>query len=428
MRADEPHTDNSPVYHLHRYILGWCLFDFTTSVLMANGALYFPSWIVVQNGISSLSFNSCIIISTILALLMGPILGTLTDSAARPILALRVTTTVMFLCAFTLYLLSQFVTLSQIRSIAVLGAFTILFTSYQIGIVFYNSLLQFLRRFGDERTVSGLGIAANWSGAVFGILFVLPFAQGIIPLPSSPGSEAAFLVASLLFLFLSLVSFFLLPDDKAISLNRPLSGLVEKPQGIFLSVIKNRQILWFLAGYMLFMDAILTVQNNLAIYMTISLELTSGSQALMFLLLFVTAAAGGVLSTLLLRRFDPYVVLTWNFGIWIFLFPMMASVPNFSFQAICIGIAGFLFGIAMSVTRVAYVRVIPVSQAGKYFGFYNSFERSASILGPLAWGFVTTSLSSVGQSISLRVALGTMTLFVLLAIVALRYASPGKPT
>ena len=59
---------------------------------------------------------------------------------------------------------------------------------------------------------------------------------------------------------------------------------------------KDRGALWFLCSYALFMDAILTIQYNIAIYLSRVLGFTAQDQATMFLVLFVGAAIGGLLT------------------------------------------------------------------------------------------------------------------------------------
>jgi UMF1 family MFS transporter len=58
----------------------------------------------------------------------------------------------------------------------------------------------------------------------------------------------------------------------------------------------------------------------------------------------------------------------------------------------------------------------PPSKLGEYFGFYSTFQKFASIIGPLTWGAVTLLLKNQGEfryrmailSLSLLMLIGTL--------------------
>ena len=64
---------------------------------------------------------------------------------------------------------------------------------------------------------------------------------------------------------------------------------------------------------------------------------------------------------------------------------------------------GIGWGGFYSLSRAMLVKISPKEQLGEYFGFYSTFERFASIIGPTLWG-VTITLLAHNSALKYRVA------------------------
>jgi MFS-type transporter involved in bile tolerance (Atg22 family) len=63
--------------------------------------------------------------------------------------------------------------------------------------------------------------------------------------------------------------------------------------------------------------------------------------------------------------------------------------------------------------------LLSTEEMGYGFSFYTLLERCSSLVGPLAWGGIIAILGT--DSRSYRVAIGSMTLFVLLGLVIVSF-------
>jgi len=76
---------------------------------------------------------------------------------------------------------------------------------------------------------------------------------------------------------------------------------------------------------------------------------------------------------------------------------------NFSILLVVLVFAGIGWGGFYSLSRVMLVKISPSEQLGEYFGFYSTFERFASIIGPTLWG-VTMTILAHNSMLKYRVA------------------------
>lgn len=58
------------------------------------------------------------------------------------------------------------------------------------------------------------------------------------------------------------------------------------------------------------------------------------------------------------------------------------------------GIAGLVIGGVQSLSRSMYASLIPVAQAGEFFGFFNMMGKFAAVLGPLLLAAVSLETGS----------------------------------
>ena len=57
---------------------------------------------------------------------------------------------------------------------------------------------------------------------------------------------------------------------------------------------------------------------------------------------------------------------------------------------------GLGWGGYYATARALLVNISPAKQLGEYFGFYSTFQKFASIIGPLTWGGITLMLTNYG--------------------------------
>lgn len=366
-----------------RFVLGWALYDFACSFLMVNGGIYFPVWLVSRAGATATEFNLTLVMSGITALIFGPWLGRVADNIRRPILFLRLASSAMFACPLSLFAIdSGYLPDSWTHPSAMVALFVV-YVAFQFAGVFYNALIPARANLEEFQRISGIGTAASWLGAIVGIIITYPFVTGLINI-GVIGEAGAFLPSAIGFGFLAVMAFALLPTDRSLTLHEAGEEAPSQSRSVYRALFHTKGLMWLVIAIMLLLDALLTIQNNLSIYIKETENVTSGTTAILFLLLLTFACFGGVTATWLSRR-HTYLSLRIATVLWSSLLVTMALTHGLYVLGIELGIAGLLTGFTLATGRAAFLEYVPQRRAAEYFGVYSSVERTASLSGPLLW-------------------------------------------
>jgi MFS transporter, UMF1 family len=389
---------------------GWYLYDFGNSILIVNGGLYFPQWLVAGNQVSDAVYNACFILSSILLLTIAPLVGLAADYTKRPFRYLIVSSALLVVAGVGVGL-APFIADRPFRvTIAVISFFFVLVT-YQLSLVFYNSLLGYVSDEKDYERVSGRGFAWGWMGGIAGIAFSLPFSRagqdssGIYCILPSAVLTAAVMTVSLC--LMSRRKNELSEGASILKIQATVKSATVPPNG--------KSTIWtFLLCYFFFSDAVLTLQNNSTIYMEAVLRMDDRYKAAQFLLVLVTSAIGSLLSEWVARKVGLrealwYVIFAAAFVI--FLTPFFTGLVEFS---AAVAFMGLLNGCIWSLSRVFFIELIPEGRRNTYFGFYATFERFSTLIGPLTWTVVVSYIDS--DPGRYRVAWGTMSSFLFISL------------
>ena len=165
-----------------RIIGAWGLFDFANSILVINGGLYFSQWLADSYVGGESWFNYSLAITSFIVLITGPIIGAIGDRKNSWMKILWLTTALMSFCTLGIAILPRVFLSGALLLLFPLILFCLINYCYQISTLFYNSLLGKIAKPEAYARVSGFGGAMGWSGAIFGLGVILPFAEGKIKL------------------------------------------------------------------------------------------------------------------------------------------------------------------------------------------------------------------------------------------------------
>jgi len=153
------------------------------------------------------------------------------------------------------------------------------------------------------------------------------------------------------------------------------------------SLRADRNVLWFLAAYWLYIDGVYTI-IKMAVDYGLSQGLTAtdvtGAILLTNFIGFPAALAFGALGTRLGPRPAIYLALVIYIAATA-LAVFLTTAAQFYALAATIGLVQ---GGVQSLSRSLYARLIPAEMSGEYFGFYNMLGKFSSILGPVLAGTV----------------------------------------
>jgi len=387
----------------------WSLYDFANSIVYINFILYFAQWIVVDAGLSDFSYNAIFAITTAILLFTAPILAARTDLHGGGKFWLNISTiSTFFFYGLVAILASMNSNVWLIALFFLIGQYF-----YQLSFVFYNPMLDEIADDAHKSRVSGIGNFSSSLGFVVGILITLPFADSrIIPL----------LISVPVFFILALPMMIFFKESKK-HVNEVNTSLIQnetktsiKKMIAFFAVSAATPML---VAFFFFNDALLTVSNNYSIYLERVFHSPDTAKSILLLAILVMSAIGSVIAGWLGDKIGALKTLKYIMFGWVVALPVLALAPNFLVAAILSPIMGLLIGSAWTVTRAYLTAVLPKKDMRYGFSFYTIAERFATFVGPLTWGGIIWAMDT--QVIAYRVAVGAMTIFVIVGLIVLHY-------
>ncbi len=123
----------------------WSLYDFAnTPLTVAMGGLYLAQWVVIDNKFPDIWYGGAFTLVTIILLITSPFLGAWSDKVGRRMPFLKWTTVVLIVVGIAMGLVAVSPISRVPKVIIVLTLFVVLQYFYQISLIFYNALLNYL--------------------------------------------------------------------------------------------------------------------------------------------------------------------------------------------------------------------------------------------------------------------------------------------
>lgn len=406
----------------------WTLYDFANSIAIIVFTLYFSQWLVIDQGVQDLWYNLLFVGSTILVFGVGPVMGIIADKRGVQMPYLRLTTTLQFIALVVASILA--VAFPEHHGVVILAALAFMVANflYQLTFIFYNALLPNIAPPERHGHVSGIGQAGNFLGSVTGLVLTLPLATGAIYLFGNPGRAQTFLPSVILFFVLALPALILLKDTREA---RNISVRVAEEYRNFFqsfrSLIQNPGLGRYLLAFFFFNDAMLTAQNNIAIYLEQVFHVVDKTKSFFFLGVLLTSVVGALVSGRIADKIGLKRSLMILLSCWTAFFLVLGMITSFVTFAVFAAGMGFLFGATWTVTRAVMAYLTPVEHLNEGFSWYTLAERFSTFIGPLAWGLITYLLLPQGV-FRYHVAMASMSAFVLIGLLIARKIPSDKKT
>jgi UMF1 family MFS transporter len=401
---------------MNRRILSWCLFDFANSSYSAViAAVVFPVFYthtVVGNeaGQGDLWWGRAIALSMGLVAVSSPFLGGVADH-------MRIRKRLLFF--FTALCIIAVACFSFLRKGMVIeGFFLIVLANIGLegGLVFYNSFLREITDTAHQGRVSAWGYGIGYAGSIISLVIALLL------------TERGFLtfvwpMVSLFFAFFSLPAFLHLPPDRRETVGLPKAALggLRSTWTKLRRMLADREQRKFLFAYLLYEDGVNTVIVFSSIFAATTLGFTTKELVWMYLIVQGTALMGAFLMARSIDYSGPKFVVSVTLTLWI----AVALAAYFAygktpFFAIACA-AGFGLGTIQAASRAFYTQFIPEGEESEYFGVYSLVGKSSAILGPLLFGFISSTFGSQ------RPAVLSVAVFFIAGLVLVRTVRGGGP-
>lgn len=362
----------------------------------AIGSLFFSQWLILDKHVDQIWYGLTFALSTILLLLTAPFLGAWSDKTGKRLPFLRNITFLLMVFGFILAFTINSPSPKNFIVILALIIFFILQYFYQSSLIFYNSLLDYVSNARNRGKISGIGNASGWFGGIIATFVLLQFAQKHIVLIGETGRAQVFLPAAVLFTVLTLPTILFFKEAKKENKTSFLSVQKGAISGIKELLKKNKNVTIFLFGFHFVADGLLTAILYFAIFLNEVYKIPDTQKfyilgiASVFAILgsFIFGKLGdkvGLKKMLLISCIDlvaMFLVIALTSKVWV-LYPFAV-------------ILGLGWGGFDTTARALLIKISPPLELAEYFGFYSTFEKFASVTGPILWGIIILFSANYG--------------------------------
>jgi UMF1 family MFS transporter len=444
----------------------WALYDFANTIFSMNiTTLYFTVWLVSDLGASNTVYAIANGLSSAMVFLSIPILGAVSDARRRRKWWVVSFTLIACVCCALIGVFGQTTvpligdqvvgadpapatwTAGATNLFWVLGAFIAANYAFQAAQPFYNAMLPELVPADEQGRMSGIGVAVGYVGSIVGVLLVIPYFTGglpiigklddgllttmrSIPFTEHGGRVSTFVPTALLFLAFSLPLILFCRDHD------PAPGKVRLAwRAAFDQVLhtlrdarRHPGALRFIVTTFIYQDAVGTIIGFMTLYTVKAVGFERGTETTLFLVLTVPAIFGSYFYGWLVDKWSPKRALSATLATWVVVLVAMMAVPGKSAFWI-VGIAiGLNYGGVNATERPVLLSLVPDAQAGRYFSLLLLSSRAAAIAGPLIWAIIVDSLEApLGTAVAYRLAVGVLALMFVVAWWLLRGVPDRKP-
>lgn len=399
-----------------KHIISWTLFDFANSSYSAVIiAVIFPVYyanVIVGNdaGIGDLWWGRAISVSMAVVALSSPLLGGIADYGGFRKKFLFLYTTLSVSAIASLFILEKGMVVEGFMLIVAANI------GMEGGLVFYNSFLPRIAPREYQGRVSAWGFMVGYAGSILSLLIA-------IPLVKAGQFKATWLMVAFFFAICSLPAFAFLPADRRTDLSMVHSAMrgLRYTTKTLKEIWKRTEPRKFLFSYLIYQDGV----NTVIVFSSIFAATTLGfkPQELIFLYLVVqsTALLGSLVMAKPIDLWGPKKVVVLSLLMWSSVAILAFFIQTKTHFWMLASLAGLGLGTVQAGSRAFYTQFIPEGREAEYFGVYSLVGKSSAILGPLVFGYISTTFGSQ------RPAILSVAAFFLIGLIILKFVRGGGP-
>lgn len=361
-------------------IFAWSVYDLANTVYSALFiTLFFPDFVKNYLGGTETHLGLIVGTSTILSILVVPVVGALSDQVGRRMPFLIVLTVGCCAAVFGV----AFSSLKLAVTLAIVSNFF-----YSIAIAVYDALLPKLAPPEERGSVSGLGTAVGYLGTHISLGAAIVLMQ-FLGWNTEVGVRGTFVLVAVLFLGFSLYPFVVIREPKTASgrsLREDLRASFASVASTLRGVHRVPGFLPFLAGVFLYGNAIYAVITFLYAFSNETLGLTPQQFVYIYAGMAVAAALGSYAAGKLVDRIGAMRVLLMEGVLWVLVVVSLMFVGNVPTFVVAGCVGGVALGTHWTATRPMLIRFANPSAMGEYFGFLALVNKASGAVGPLVFG------------------------------------------
>lgn len=425
---------------------------------MNVATLYFSVWLVDDLGASNTVYAVANAVASLMVVFAIPVLGSMSDVRRRRKPWVVGFTLLSCLATAAIGIFGQRLPLvgSEVlgavsvpagwhanagQLLWVLAAFAIANFAYQAAMPFYNAMMPELVPLEEQGRLSGFGTALGYVGSIAGVILVVPFFNGklpvigalgsgtmhalraVMPFTAHAGRVSTFVPTGVLFLVFSLPLFIFCRDHNAAPRGTRVdwTRAFHEVAATLRDARKHPGTLRFIITSFVYQDAIGTIVGFMTLYAVKAVGFDKGAEITLFLVLTIPAIFGSYIYGLLVDRIGAKRSLNLTLLLWIVLLGAMIAVPSKTGFWIVGLMIGLNFGGVPTAERPVLLSLVPDEEAGRYFSLMLLSARAAAIAGPLIWGLTVDTLEPrLGTAIAYRAAVTSVALMFVISLIIFR--------
>ena len=365
-------------------IKSWIAYDagnsaFATTVIAAFFPLFFSSYWAgnIDEITSAKYFTAGLTIMNLVILIGMPIIGAITDVK-------NLTKTFFSVFSFLgALLVISFAFVSENEWLFALILYGIALFCFSAAIVLYDKILIYISSSHNISKVSGFGYSVGYLGG--GTLFVIN--AFMVMNPSFFGLENSAAAIKLSFVTVGIwwiiftLPLFINYEQPKIQEGKIIDAF-KQIYKTFIDITNQKNIVLFLIAFFLYIDGVHTVISLAAIFAN-GIGIGQESIILALILVQFVAAPATFIWSYVSTRYGDKMVIYMSILIYIGVIFYSMGLDNayeFYFMA---GSIGSVQGGIQASSRSLFAKIIPEDKSGEFFGFYNTFGRAGSVIGPL---------------------------------------------
>ena len=180
-----------------------------------------------------------------------------------------------------------------------------------------------------------------------------------------------------------------------------------------LSTIKDikqyKRVAWFLIGFYLLNDALVTIFAFVPIFIKVTLKMTFSEITTLLLIVQLIGFPATIFFGWLSDKRGPKKILLTTIVLWgIIVLGISLATSKVFFYVMAI-LTGFVIGSSQAIARSWFSKIIPREKMGQFFGFNGFASKIAATTGPLIFGII--SWITANQ----RLAMGTLLIYFIIS-------------
>ncbi len=403
----------------------WALYDWANSawsaiIITFIFSRYFVDVLSPNPDQGTLFWTWTIGLSSLLAAIISPVVGGISDQTNKSKLWLVFTTSIYALIAISLW----FAEPNLINLFIIIILIFIGNLAYEISQIFYNGQLRLITNKKNFAKLSGLAWGLGYAGTV--VIFIIYY--GLFFLPSEPiinldinryeNIRISFLITGIWIILFSLPLFIILKESRLEELNTK-NSVIESFKQVkitFKEIKKYKNLVWFLIARLFYMDGINAIFAVAAIYATIVFGMSTTDIIMLGIGTNIAAGIGSCIFSFIENKLgSKNTIILSLICIFIISFIILFVDQKNLFIILAIILSTF-FGPVQSASRVYFAKSIPENKKFEFFGFYSFSGKVTSFIGPVLYGTVAFIFSSPQLGLASLLLLFTIGLILMIKV------------